>query len=90
MSPAEAHPNCIERDWGAACVSTDHHGVAVGDWECDDHEVRVTLEFTNGTTTSLSDPDGCGDGSGAEAYARVIKRYRLCGSGIACTPWKIA
>lgn len=88
---AEAHDTCITKDWGGGCVSLGHKRVGVNDWVCDDHEVRVDVEFNNGTTTSVFDPAGCDpNAGGVKVFERTVARYKLCASGLGCTAWKDA
>lgn len=90
-SPAAAHDSCITRDWGGGCVSLGHQRVGVNDWACDGHEVRVRVQFRNGTYASVFDPAGCDpEAGGVKIFERTVARYRLCADGIGCTAWKAA
>ncbi len=84
---ANAASGCYNyADVAYGCV--DRHKAGITDLECDNHEVRVSVEFANGTSTNVFDPDGCGSGFGGKTFDRTIVRFRICADGVGCSIWR--
>jgi hypothetical protein len=88
VTTAQADSGCYFYGNNVAYGCVDRHKAGITDLACDGHEVRVSVEFANGTSTNVFDPDGCGDGFGGKTFERTITRFRICADGVGCSVWR--
>lgn len=85
---AQAASGCYYYGTNVAYGCVDKHTAGVTDLACDNHEVRVSVVFADGSSTNVFDPDGCGGGFGGKEFARTITKFRICADGVGCSVWR--
>ncbi|MEU8330342.1 hypothetical protein [Micromonospora sp. NPDC048839] len=83
-SPAQAHPMTAYQGLDKAWISSNHKTIEVQDKECDNHGVYAIVNLTNGTSTSVSDPDGCTGNTGYGSYSVAIASFYVCENAEGC------